>query len=65
MDQISQQIIFTNNKIQSYDRMFKIIVNLGIKKGDNNDNYYSKISCKFNSLLMCIVDTPEKNLSHG
>ena len=44
--------------------MTKIIVNLVIKTGNNNDNSYTHLSCPQNSLLMRIVDTPEKK-SHG
>ena len=43
--------------------MRKIIVNLGSKKGKNNDISSCQIACLNNSLLMSIFDTPEKDLS--
>ena len=42
--------------------MSKIIVNLGSKKGKNNNNSTCQLSCLQNYLLMNIVDTPEKDL---
>ena len=42
--------------------MRKIIVNLGSKKSENNNNYTSKLTHPQNSLLMNIFDTPEKDL---
>ena len=62
MDKISEQINFTNNKIHSYDKTRKIIVNLGSKKCDNSDNYSHKISHIQNSLLMSIFETNDKDL---
>ena len=41
-----------------------MIVNLGSKKDKNNDNYYLKLTHIQNSLLMSIVNTPEKYLSY-
>ena len=38
MDQISEHINYSNHKINSHDQMIKMIVNLDIKKGENNDN---------------------------
>ena len=45
--------------------MRKMIVNLVIKKGDNNENSSPQLSRLHNSLLMIIVETNEKYLSHG
>ena len=36
MDQISEQINFSNNKFKSYNQMREIIVNLVSKKSKNN-----------------------------
>ena len=63
--QISQHIFSTNHKINSYNQMIKIIVTLGSKRGDNNDNSYLQISFPHNSLIMSIFDTIEIFLSHG
>ena len=54
----------TNHKTHSYDQMSKMIVNLGSKNFYNNDNWYPQLSRLQNSLLMSIVDTPEKGLSN-
>ena len=64
MDQISEHINSSNNKIHSYDQMRKMVVNLGSKKGKNNYKSSPKLTCLQNSLLMSIVDTPEKDLSN-
>ena len=64
MSQISEHINSTNNKIHSCDQMSKIIVNLGSKKGDNNDNSSTQLSCPNNSLLMRIVYTSTKDLTN-
>ena len=42
----------------------KMIVNLGIKKGKNNNNPSPQLTCLQNSLLMSTVNTPEKYLSN-
>ena len=42
-----------------------IIVNLGSKGGDNNYNSSPQVSRLNNSLLMSIIDTPEKDLSNS
>ena len=64
MDQISEHINSSNDKMYSYDQMRKNIVNLGSKKGKNNNNSYTKLTCLHNSLPMSIVETPEKDLSN-
>ena len=64
MAQISQHNNYTNHQIHDYDKMRKMIVNLGSKRVDNNDNSSTKIYCVQNSLIMRIFDTPEKGLSH-
>ena len=42
MDQISQHKNTTNKKMYYYDRMSKMIVNLGIKKGNRNTDSSAK-----------------------
>ena len=44
MAKIKQQINNINHKIYSYDQMSKGIVNLGSKKGNNNDNFSRQLS---------------------
>ena len=48
MDQISQQINTTNHKINSYDQMSTIIVNLVSNKGDKNYDSTQKLTYKIN-----------------
>ena len=62
MAQISEHIIFSNQKSHSYDQASKIIVNLGINKGEKNDNYSFQLTRIQNSLLISIVDSPENYL---
>ena len=38
MDQISEKFNSSNHKTHSCDQMIKMIVNLGSKKGENNNN---------------------------
>ena len=59
MDQISEHINYSNEKNHSYDQMRKIIVNLGSKKCENNNNSTCQLSCLQNFLLVNIVDTLE------
>ena len=61
MAQISEHINSSNHKIHSYDEMRKMIVNLGIRKCKNNDTSTYELTRLKNSLLMSIVDTPEKD----
>ena len=63
MAHISQHVNYTNHQIHSYDQMSKMIVNLGRKKVENNDNSSTQLYCPHNSLIMRIFDTPEKGLS--
>ena len=65
MAQISEHINSTNHKIHYYDQTIKNIVNLGNKKGKKKDNASPQLSCLHNSLLMSIVETPEKYLSNA
>ena len=44
--------------------MSKMVVNLGSKKCENNNNYTCQLSHLQNYLLMSIVDTPEKYVSN-
>ena len=60
MAQISELINSSNQRIHSYDQMIKMIANLGITKGENNDNSSPQLINIYNSLLMSIVDTPKK-----
>ena len=64
MDQISEHINFKNHKNHYVDHMRKIIVNVGCKKGTNNENWSLQLSCPHNSLLMSIVEAPKKDLSN-
>ena len=64
MDKISEHINFSNHKIHSYDRMIKIILNLGSKRCKNNNNLTFQLTRLQDSLLMSIVETPEKDLSN-
>ena len=41
-----------------------MIVNLGSKTGENNYNSSPQLTHLHNSLLMSIIDTPEKDLSN-
>ena len=64
MDQISEHINYSNNKIHSYDQMRKVIVSLDSKNYKNNNNPTWKLNHIHNSLLMSIVDNPQKDLSN-
>ena len=44
--------------------MSKIIIFLVSKNGDNDDNSSPQLSHQHNSLIMSIVDTPEKDSSN-
>ena len=61
MAQISEEINSTN-KNHSYDHTRKMILNLGSKNDDNNDNSYTQLLRQRNSLRMSIVDTLKKGL---
>ena len=65
MAQTSQQIDYKNQETYYYDKTSKMIVNLGSKKCDKNNDSSSKITCLNNSLLLIIVDNPGKYLSHS
>ena len=45
--------------------MIRIIVNLGSKKGENNNNSSNQLTHLQNSLLMRIFDTTKKGLSNA
>ena len=64
IDQISEHIHYKNQKVNFYDQMRTMIVNLGSKKCYNNNNSYPQLSHINISLLMRIFDTPEKDLSN-
>ena len=61
-DQISEHMNLSNHKIHSHNKMREIIVNLGGKKFENNNNSICQLSCLQNSLLMSIVNSSEKDL---
>ena len=63
MSHISEHINSSNHKIHSYDQMIKIIVNLGTNKFEDKNNSTCQLNHLHNSLLMSIVDTPEKDVS--
>ena len=64
MDQISEHINSSKHKIQYFEKMIKITINLGSKKGKNNKNSLPQLTRLQNYLLMSVVDTPEKDLSN-
>ena len=64
MDQISEHINSSNQKIHSYDQMRKNIVNLGSNTCEENNNSTLQLNHLQNSLLMNIVDTPENDVSN-
>ena len=64
MAQISEHFNSSNYKIHSHDQIRKIIVNLGSKKCQNNNNTSCQLNHLYNALLMSIFDTPEKDLTN-
>ena len=64
MAQTSQNINTKNHTIHYHNHKIKMIVKLGINKGDNIENYSPQMYCLHNSLLMSIFDTLEKDLYH-
>ena len=64
MDQISEHINPSNQKNHHYDKKIKIIVNLGSKKYENNNNSTCQLKHPQNMLLMSIVYTPESYVSN-
>ena len=62
MDQISEHINSSNNKIHSYDQMSKIVVNLVSKKCENNNNSTCQLIRIQKFLLMSTFDTPAKDV---
>ena len=64
MAHISEHINFSNQNIPSYDKMIRIIVNLGIRTVKNNDNSSLQHTHLNKSLLMSIIDTLENYLSN-
>ena len=62
MDQISKHVTSSNHNIYYNDQMNKIIDNLNSKKCKNNNKSTFHINHLQNSLLMSIVDTPEKDV---
>ena len=64
MDQISKHIISSNHKIHSHYQMGKITVNLSNNRCKNNNKSTGHPNQIQKSLLMSIVDTPEKDVSN-
>ena len=64
MAHISERVNSSNHKMHSYDQMSKIIINLGSKKLENNNNSTCQIIRLHNLLLISIVDTPETYLQN-
>ena len=62
MAQNSEHINPLNHKINYLYQISNIIVNLGINKGEKNDNYSFQLTRIQNSLLISIVDSPENYL---
>ena len=65
MKQLSENINSTKHKIHYFDQTSKMIVDLGDKKGVSNYESSSKLADIQNSLLMSIVYTTEKDISHS
>ena len=59
MAQISEKSIL-QIKNYSYDQTRKMIIILGSNKGEKNHNSPIQLTCLYNSLLMIIADTTEK-----
>ena len=59
MDHISEHINSSNKKNHSHDKTSKMVVNLGSKKCENNNNSTCQLNNIQKFLLMSIVDTPE------
>ena len=59
MKQLNGHMNSTNQKIHSFDNIGKSIIDLVIKKGGGNDEYYSELTDVHNSSLMGIVVTTE------
>ena len=61
---IGEHINSSNHKIHSNDKMRKMIVNLFINKGKNNNKSSPQLTRVQNSLPMSIVKNPERYLSN-
>ena len=64
MDQISERINSSNQKIHYYYQMGTIVVNLSNKKFENNNNSTDHLNHIQKLFLISIVDTPEKDVSN-
>ena len=58
IDQISEHINYSNQKIHSYDQMRKMIVNLGSKKYENRNDPTCQLYHLQNLSLLSIVNNP-------
>ena len=65
MDQTSEHINSSNNKINFHDQMRKIIVNLVSKKYENNNTSTCQLTRLHNFLFMSIVDICDKYEYYG
>ena len=61
---ISEHINSSNRKMHSYDQVGNIIFNLSNKRCKNDNKSTDHLNEIQKSLLMSIVDTPEKDLSN-
>ena len=59
MAHVRERSNYSNQRIHSYEKMSKMIVNLGSMKGKNNDKSSYKLTCLQNILLMNIINTSE------
>ena len=64
MAQTSEHINSSNQKNHSHDQMGKIILNFSNRKFKNNNNSTCHLNHIQKSLLMSIVDNPEKYVSN-
>ena len=64
MDQISEHINSSNQKIHSYVQIRKMVVNLVSKKLENNETFLCQLTRLQEALLMSITNTPENGLSN-
>ena len=62
MSHISEEINSSNKKIHAYDQIIKMIVKLGSKKCEDNNNSTCQLIRLQNLLFMNIYDPPEKYL---
>ena len=64
MNKVSEQINYSNHRINSYDQMSEMIIKLVSKNCENNYTSSWQLTCEVNSLLTSIVETPKNYLSN-